>query len=140
MKYFILKSAETLEVCLSQETDKQPENSIPFFQNEWKRAKFDVFPNPTTVVEFIEQEIPQKVNEVALWKIRTVLKMMGLEETIQEKFELLEEPEKTAAKYIYEYGTSIERYSKTVLFLQNVLEMTDQQVDQIFTNANNITL
>ena len=82
-------------------------------------------------------ETPQ---EVALWKIRAVLKSMGLEETIQDKFELLEEPNKTGAKYIWEYGTSIERQSHTVLFLQQVLKMTNEQVNEIFITANNIFL
>ena len=79
-------------------------------------------------------------HEVALWKIRVILKVMGLEQSIINSFELLEEPNKTGAKYIYEYGTSIERNSPTVLFLQQVLQMTEEQVDNIFINANNITL
>jgi len=82
-------------------------------------------------------ETPQ---EVALWKIRAVLKSMGLEEQIENSFELLEEPNKTGAKYIWEYGTIIERQSQTVLFLQQVLEMTEAQVNQIFITANNIFL
>lgn len=82
-------------------------------------------------------EVPQ---DVSLWKIRAVLKSMGLEEQIENSFELLEEPNKTGAKYIWEYGTSIERQSKTVLFLQQVLEMTEAQVNQIFITANNIFL
>ena len=82
-------------------------------------------------------ETPQ---EVALWKIRAVLKSMGLEEQIENSFELLEEPNKTGAKYIWEYGTIIERQSQTVLFLQQVLKMTNEQVNEIFITANNIFL
>ena len=82
-------------------------------------------------------EVPQ---DVALWKIRAVLKSMGLEEQIENSFELLEEPNKTGAKYIWEYGTSIERQSQTVLFLQQVLKITEAQVNQIFITANNIFL
>ena len=93
----------------------------------------DFIPNETEEVI----EIPQ---DVALWKIRAILKSMGLEEQIEQSFELLEEPNKTGAKYIWEYGTSIERQSKTVLFLQMSLNMTDEQVNQIFINANNIQL
>lgn len=82
-------------------------------------------------------EVPQ---DVSLWKIRAVLKSMGLEEQIENYFELLEEPNKTGAKYIWEYGTSIERQSQTVLFLQQVLQMTNEQVNEIFITANNIFL
>ncbi len=93
--------------------------------------------------EYEEQETEKPVEvpqEVALWKIRAVLKSMGLEEQIEQSFELLEEPNKTGAKYIWEYGTAIERYSQTVLFLQQVLKMTEAQVNQIFITANNIFL
>ena len=140
MRYFLLKDEDTLEVYLSQELEEQPENSIPFQVCDWKKAKFDVFPNPTKIEELIIEEIVEVPQEVALWKIRAVLKSMGLEEQIEQSFELLEEPNKTGAKYIWEYGTSIERQSKTVLFIQQVLQMTEEQVDNIFINANNITL
>ncbi len=93
--------------------------------------------------EYEEQQIETPIEvpqEVALWKIRAIIKSMGLEEQIEQSFELLEEPNKTGAKYIWEYGTAIERYSLTVLFIQQVLQMTEEQVDNIFINANNITL
>lgn len=85
-------------------------------------------------------EVRQIPFEVALWKIRVILKGMGLEEQIEQSFELLEEPNKTGAKYIWEYGTAIERYSQTVLFIQTVLGFTNEQVDDIFINANKISL
>jgi hypothetical protein len=88
-------------------------------------------------VEGTDTEVPQ---EVALWKIRVILKVMGLEQSISNAFELLEEPNKTAAKYIFDYGTAIERYSPTVLFLQQVLQLTDEQVNSIFITANSIIL
>ena len=140
MRYFLLKDENTLEVYLSQELEEQPENSIPFQNCEWKKAKFDAFPNPTRIEEMIVEEVIEVPQEVALWKIRAILKSMGLEEQIEQSFELLEEPNKTGAKYIWEYGTSIERQSLTVLFIQQVLQMTEEQVDNIFINANNITL
>jgi hypothetical protein len=93
--------------------------------------------------EYEEQQIETPIEvpqEVALWKIRAIIKSMGLEEQIEQSFELLEEPNKTGAKYIWEYGTAIERQSQTVLFLQQVLQMPEEQVDNIFINANNITL
>ncbi len=88
-------------------------------------------------IEETDTEVPQ---EVALWKIRVILKVMGLEELISNAFELLEEPNKTAAKYIFDYGTAIERYSPTVLFLQQALEMTNEQVNEMFIKANEIIL
>ena len=140
MRYFLLKNIETLEVYVSQDLEEQPENSVAFFENEFRSANFDKYPNPTTITELLVEAVIEVPQEVALWKIRAVLKSMGLEEQIKQSFELLEEPNKTGAKYIWEYGTSIERQSKTVLFIQQVLQMTEEQVDNIFINANNITL
>lgn len=140
MRYFLLKDENTLEVYLSQELDFQPENSIPFQVCDWKRAKFDVFPNPTKIEEMKFEEMEEIPFEVALWKIRAIIKSMGLEEQIEQSFELLEEPNKTGAKYIWEYGTAIERYSQTVLFIQTVLDFTNKQVDNIFINANKLVL
>lgn len=81
--------------------------------------------------------VPQ---EVQLWRIRTVLKLMDLEVTIETALNSLDEPTKTGALYIWEYGTTIERPSQTVLLLQNILQMTDEQVNEIFIQANNIQL
>jgi len=78
--------------------------------------------------------------EVQLWRIRTVLKLMGLEDIIANALNSLEEPMKTGALYIWEYGTTVERQSQTVQLLQGVLQMTDEQVDEIFIQANNIQL
>lgn len=79
-------------------------------------------------------------DEVQLWRVRTVLKLMNLETTVATALNSLEEPTKTGALYIWDYGTTIERNSQTVLFLQSVLEMTNEQVDEIFIQANNIQL
>jgi len=87
-----------------------------------------------------EVEISLVPQEVQLWRIRTVLKLMSLETTIEEALNQLEEPIKTGAFYIWQFGTTVERYSQTVLLLQNVLQMTEEQVDTIFTEAQNINL
>lgn len=81
--------------------------------------------------------VPQ---EVQLWRVRTVLKLSNLEETITTALDALEEPTKTGAKTIWEYGTTVERNSQTVLFLQTALQMTDAQVDEIFIQASEIVL
>lgn len=93
--------------------------------------------NNEDIAEVIKASVP---NEVQLWRVRTVLKLMGLEETIAGALEQLEEPTKTGAKTIWEYGTTIERQSQTVKFLQYVLQMTDGQVDEIFIQAEAIEI
>jgi hypothetical protein len=78
--------------------------------------------------------------EVALWRIRVILKIMGLETIIETALESLPEPTKTGAKYIWQFGTVIERQSQTVLMLQQVLGMTNEQLDEMFIQANNIEI
>jgi len=79
-------------------------------------------------------------NEVQLWRVRTVLKLSNLETTIENAFNSLPEPTKTGALYIWNYGTTVERFSDTVLFLQSVLQMTNEQVDEIFIQAEAIVI
>jgi len=92
-----------------------------------------------------EEEIAQAFRdatptEVQLWRIRTILKLMNLEPTIESALDQLEEPTQTAAKNVWNYGTTIERYSQTVLFIQSVTKMTDDQVDEIFQQAEAIQI
>ena len=95
-------------------------------------------------VEKTDIVLPSDVNcdiiEIQLWRLRVILKIMNLEEQIIAAFELLEEPSKTAAKYIWQFGTTIDRYSDTVLFIQQVLQLKDNQVDEIFKSACDIKL
>jgi hypothetical protein len=101
--------------------------------------------------EISEYKIPEKHQflnpnynevpfEVALWRIRVILKVMGLETTIETSLESLPEPTKTGAKYIWQFGTVIERQSQTVLMLQQVLSMTDEQLDEMFIQAEAIVI
>ncbi len=91
--------------------------------------------------EEIEQAFKDKTPaESQLWRVRTILKLMNLETTIESALDQLEEPTKTAAKNVWNYGTTIERYSQTVLFIQSVTQMTDDQVDEIFQQAEAIAI
>jgi hypothetical protein len=91
--------------------------------------------------EEIEQAFKDKTpTEVQLWRIRTILKLMNLETTIESALNQLEEPTQTAAKNVWNYGTTVERYSQTVLFIQSVTQMTDNQVDEIFQQAEAIVI
>lgn len=90
-----------------------------------------------TEEEFIQANTPA---EVALWKLRFVLSQMNLEQSVSEALNTLPEPQKTAANYIWNYGNTIDRYSATISFLQTYLGLSDTQVNQIFIQANSITL
>ena len=91
--------------------------------------------------EEIEQAFKDKTpNEVQLWRLRTILKLNGLEQSVEIALDELEEPTKTGAKNVWNYGTTVERYSQTVLFIQAVLEMTENEVDEIFQEAEAIII
>jgi len=106
------------------------------------------FPN---TFEVSEDELPEYIQyvmyskptvpfEVQLWRIRTVLKLMQLEAQIESAIEAMPEPSKTAATYIWKFGTTVERSSQTVLLLQSALQLTDEQVDDLFIQAEAILL
>jgi len=89
----------------------------------------------------IDQAFRDKTpTEVQLWRVRTILKLNNLETTIESALNQLDEPTQTAAKNVWNYGTTIERYSQTVLFIQSVTQMTDDQVDEIFQQAEAIQI
>lgn len=89
----------------------------------------------------IEQAFKDKTPaESQLWRVRTILNLMNLIPTIESALDQLQEPTKTAAKNVWNYGTTIERYSQTVLFIQSVTQMTDDQVDEIFQQAEAIQI
>jgi hypothetical protein len=91
--------------------------------------------------EEIEQAFKDKTpTESQLWRVRTILNLMNLIPTIENALDQLEEPTKTAAKNVWNYGTTVERYSQTVLFIQSVTQMTDDQVDEIFQQAEAIEI
>jgi len=91
--------------------------------------------------EEIEQAFKDKTPiESQLWRVRTILNLMNLIPTIESALDQLEEPTQTAAKNVWNYGTTIDRYSQTVLFIQSVTQMTDDQVDEIFQQAEAIQI
>jgi hypothetical protein len=97
---------------------------------EWNGTEWIVLTNTNI-------EVP---SEVQLWRIRTILKVSGMETAIETALNNMQEPQKTAALYIWNYGTTVERESATVLMLQSVLGLTDTQTDDIFIQAQNISI
>ncbi len=79
-------------------------------------------------------------NEVPLWCIKAILNEMGLLEIVEGALTQLEEPLKSRANYIWNYGNIIKRDSLTVTFIGQVLKKDKTEIDEIFINANNIEL
>lgn len=108
---------------------------VPYFNQTTQ-----VFYEGATQEEIDEANKPEVPSEVQLWRIRTILKVSGMETAIETELNNLQEPQKTAALYIWNYGTTVERYSQTVLLLQSILGLTDAQTDDIFIQAQNISI
>jgi hypothetical protein len=126
-------------------TETQPGDSLwtaveyvdSFIKPAWNGTQWEEVANQQDVEYFRKLQTPQ---EVQLWRIRTVLKLTQLETAIEGALANLPEPSKTAANYIWNYGTTVERSSQTVLLLQSVLQLTDEQVDDLFIQADEIAL
>jgi len=108
-----------------------------FIKAKWNGTLWVEGATPEEIDQAFKDKTP---TESQLWRVRTILKLNNLETTIESALDQLEEPTKTAAKNVWNYGTTIERYSQTVLFIQSVTQMTDDQVDEIFQQAENIVI
>lgn len=78
--------------------------------------------------------IPQ---QVPMWAVRTVLQNDGLFDQAQA---LVEASTDNALKNVWEYGNFADRNSNAINSLATALGLTSEQVDQMFTDANNLTV
>lgn len=144
-RFHILANPETLEtVCAPFET--QPENSLPYYEHGFFKPCFDQYPNPTVLVEGATQEEIAEANkaevpfEVPLWAMRTVLRQSGLFQLVLDAIDAFEEPIRTIALDFLEYGNFVERRSNTTLLIQQITQKSDEEVDQLFIEANKLKL
>jgi hypothetical protein len=140
MKYFKTKYGtiinESNVVIPMQEGNELYNGYVSYLQNDGELFETDFLTDTDLAIERVEI-LPQ---EVQLWRVRTILKLSGLESNIETALNGLDEPMKTGALYVWNYGTTIERQSATVQLLQYVLGLTDTQVDDIFIQANGIQI
>ena len=86
-----------------------------------------------------EPVAPVVPEQVTLWQLRAVLEIMGLEATVTAVIKGMPEGvESTVAWRAWEYANNIRRSSPTVIALKAILQLTDEQVDQIFIQADQI--
>jgi len=78
--------------------------------------------------------IPQ---QVPMWAVRTVLQNDGLFDQAQA---LIEVSTDNALKNVWEYGNFADRNSNAIKSLAVSLGLTDEQVDQMFVDASNLTV
>jgi len=78
--------------------------------------------------------------EVPTWRLRAVLAIQNLEQSVNDALDALPQPNQTVAKRAWDYGSDTLRDSQTVVFIQSVLSLTDEQVDDIFIAAQNLVI
>lgn len=78
--------------------------------------------------------------EVANWKLKAVLDTIGLLPSISAAINSLSEPNKTFASYAWEYSQTVDQYSPTVKLIQAACNLTDEQVNTIFNQAESINI
>ena len=78
--------------------------------------------------------IPQ---QVPMWAVRTVLQNDGLFDQAQA---LIEASTDNALKNVWEYGNFADRNSNAVASLAAALDLTSEQVDQMFIDANDLSV
>jgi hypothetical protein len=78
--------------------------------------------------------IPQ---QVPMWAVRTVLQNDGLFDQAQA---LINETDDVALKNVWEYGNFADRDSRAISVLAIELGLTEAQVDQMFIDANNLSV
>ena len=140
MKYFKTKYGTVINesnvVIPMQEGNELYNGYLDYLQNDGIIEDTDFLTENDLAIERVEI-LPQ---EIQLWRVRTILKLSGLESNIETALNGLDEPMKTGALYVWNYGTTIERGSATVQLLQYVLGLNDTQVDDIFIQANSIVI
>lgn len=140
MSYFISKYGNIIKVENSVATLIPMNESSPLYQEYLQFLQSGGTVEPSGLFSEEEETQLNTPSEVALWKLRFILAQLNLEQSIVSAMELLPEPQKTAASYIWNYGNSIDRHSSTIEFIKNTLQLTDTEVNQIYIQANSLTL
>jgi hypothetical protein len=95
------------------------------------------------IIEF-QEEIPAPEIivpfEVPTWRLRAILAINNLEQSVTDALDQLTDPQKTIAKRAWDFGSKTERRSPTVEFIKGVLSLTDSEVDNFFIQAEAIQI
>jgi hypothetical protein len=128
-KYKITKDGVTIEFL----TFNDAQNFI-LAKPEWAGVGIIEFqeeiPAPEIIVPF----------EVPTWRLRAILAINNLEQSVTDALDQLTDPQKTIAKRAWDFGSKTERTSPTVEFIKGVLSLTDSEVNNFFIQAEAIQI
>lgn len=74
--------------------------------------------------------------EVYAWRLRRATQLAGIKSTIDNLIDQMQEPEKGTAYEAWHSGVTIRRDSILLGQLVSVMELTSEQVDELFIQAN----
>jgi hypothetical protein len=78
---------------------------------------------------------------VATWRIHAIVEWRGLNQNIVEALGTIEDDKKrTIATNAWQSAAEVNRASGLVIYIQSQLGLTDAEVDEIFTEAEQINL
>jgi hypothetical protein len=78
---------------------------------------------------------------VATWRIRAIVEWKGLHKNVIEALDTIQDDrKKTIAMNAWQFSTNINRASGLVIYIQNQINLTDSEVDEIFTEAESIDI
>jgi hypothetical protein len=140
MRYYRLLNPETLEVYVSLEMETQPQNSLLYEPNNFVKACFDQYPNPTAIVEgatpkeIREHERSLIPQEITRRQFKIALAVLGKnEQDILNGIDQLPEPQRTIARISYMEAGTFERYNPELIAVASMfLNMNEGDIDEVF--------
>lgn len=79
-----------------------------------------------------EPEPPVLIQPVARWRFHAVLKLQGLDATLEAVFAALPEPDQTVARSRFAYSDTYDRYDPLVVQLGTAMGLSEQQLDDLW--------
>jgi hypothetical protein len=78
---------------------------------------------------------------VATWKIRAIVEWKGLNQNVIDAMDTIQDDRtRSISMNAWQFSIEINRSSGLVIYIQNQMNLTDSEVDEIFTEAEQITL
>ena len=78
---------------------------------------------------------------VATWKVRAIVEWKGLNQNVIDAMDTIQDDRtRTIAMSAWQSSAQTNRASNLVIYLQNQMNLTDSEVDEIFTEAESIDL
>lgn len=109
---------------------------------EYRRATQEEIDNGSSEMILVrEYGYEFKLNsDVASWKLKAILTQNGLIESVNDALNNLPEPNKTVALLAWNHSPTINSESDVTKFVQQSLQLNEQEVYDIFMTAEALTL